>query len=486
MARIDIKSTGTTLDTGILQLENGVAMDATLRSVTDQSNTTSPLKLSTTLVQTTSTLKITTQDNPYIDAEDGTGSNRFTVGRATSSQQVNVDFASNPTGSTTAVGAIRTYQDGVNLSEAMTFIEDGSVGIGTTAPVGILHIKKTAANTRLAIDGDAGFNRLISYRTAGLQRFGLYTNNTAESGSNVGSDFAIRAYNDAGTLLNTPVFIKRSTGNVGINTLTGTAKLQVVGSGSTTATTSLLLQNSAGTQLGYVDDSGRWNVGQGTNPSGRVLFVNGSAEIATTLNVSGSFTASASTNQIGNLQLLTTGTAAATGLGILAANRALNFQSYDGLNGALFDFTQYSSAIPQLSTLSKGIIRVRNIGFSDGNLDNLQGNTLWLEPTYNFTNGAYSNLIARGIYYNPTLTSLLGTKHYGIQTTSGGAYINTATPNATAALQVDSTTQGFLPPRMTNAQRTAIGTPAVGLMVYCTDAVEGLYVYKSTGWTFII
>lgn len=57
---------------------------------------------------------------------------------------------------------------------------------------------------------------------------------------------------------------------------------------------------------------------------------------------------------------------------------------------------------------------------------------------------------------------------------------------ASAKVQIDSTTQGFLPPRMTNAQRTAIATPAVGLMVYCTDATEGLYVYKSTGWTFVI
>lgn len=55
-----------------------------------------------------------------------------------------------------------------------------------------------------------------------------------------------------------------------------------------------------------------------------------------------------------------------------------------------------------------------------------------------------------------------------------------------AKMQVESTTQGFLPPRMTNAQRTAIATPAVGLVVYCTDAVEGLYIYKSTGWTFVI
>jgi len=64
--------------------------------------------------------------------------------------------------------------------------------------------------------------------------------------------------------------------------------------------------------------------------------------------------------------------------------------------------------------------------------------------------------------------------------------IGTSTDVASSILTIESTTKGFLPPRMTNAQRTAIGTPAVGLIVYCTDAVEGLYIYKSTGWTFII
>ena len=62
----------------------------------------------------------------------------------------------------------------------------------------------------------------------------------------------------------------------------------------------------------------------------------------------------------------------------------------------------------------------------------------------------------------------------------------TAVASASALLQVDSTTKGFLPPRMTNAQRTAIPSSSVGLMVYCTDATEGLYIYKSTGWTFIM
>ena len=71
---------------------------------------------------------------------------------------------------------------------------------------------------------------------------------------------------------------------------------------------------------------------------------------------------------------------------------------------------------------------------------------------------------------------------------TSGIQVGTGTKSASSILQSDSTTQGFLPPRMTNAQRTAIagGTPAVGLMVYCTDATEGLYIYKSTGWTFII
>jgi hypothetical protein len=68
----------------------------------------------------------------------------------------------------------------------------------------------------------------------------------------------------------------------------------------------------------------------------------------------------------------------------------------------------------------------------------------------------------------------------------GGTVFGNQTKVASAKVQIDSTTQGFLPPRMTNAQRTAIATPAVGLMVYCTDATEGLYIYKSTGWTFVI
>ena len=61
----------------------------------------------------------------------------------------------------------------------------------------------------------------------------------------------------------------------------------------------------------------------------------------------------------------------------------------------------------------------------------------------------------------------------------------TAPFNTSAILEVRSTTQGFLPPVMTSAQRLAIATPATGLMVYQTDGTEGLYIKKSGGWALI-
>ena len=47
--------------------------------------------------------------------------------------------------------------------------------------------------------------------------------------------------------------------------------------------------------------------------------------------------------------------------------------------------------------------------------------------------------------------------------------IGTTTPHASAALDIESTNKGFLPPRMTTAQRNAIANPAVGLSIYNID-----------------
>jgi len=77
--------------------------------------------------------------------------------------------------------------------------------------------------------------------------------------------------------------------------------------------------------------------------------------------------------------------------------------------------------------------------------------------------------------------SLPGTRSLTL-TATGAVGVGTVAPLPSAALDVTSTTQGFLPPRMTQSQRLAISSPATGLMVYQTDGTEGWYGYKSTGW----
>jgi hypothetical protein len=51
-------------------------------------------------------------------------------------------------------------------------------------------------------------------------------------------------------------------------------------------------------------------------------------------------------------------------------------------------------------------------------------------------------------------------------TGAGIVAVNTISPSAAAQLDVSSTTRGFLPPRMTTAQRDAISTPPDGLILY--------------------
>jgi hypothetical protein len=60
--------------------------------------------------------------------------------------------------------------------------------------------------------------------------------------------------------------------------------------------------------------------------------------------------------------------------------------------------------------------------------------------------------------------------------------IGVDSPVASAKLQVDSTTQGFLPPRMTTVQMNAIGTPAAGLIIFNTTDNKH-YGYNGTTWT---
>ena len=75
--------------------------------------------------------------------------------------------------------------------------------------------------------------------------------------------------------------------------------------------------------------------------------------------------------------------------------------------------------------------------------------------------------------------------------------IGTNTPNASAQLDVTSTTKGFLPPRVSltsTSDVSTIATPATGLLVYNTatqgsapsNVTPGFYYYDGSKWQRII
>jgi hypothetical protein len=96
---------------------------------------------------------------------------------------------------------------------------------------------------------------------------------------------------------------------------------------------------------------------------------------------------------------------------------------------------------------------------------------------FDVTNGTLNGATgADFLFRQGGLTSMLINSSQQVGIGSGLSSVN-----ASAQLQVDSTTRGFLPPRMTTTQKLAIGTPAAGLMVYDTTLNQMSY-YNGTTW----
>lgn len=96
------------------------------------------------------------------------------------------------------------------------------------------------------------------------------------------------------------------------------------------------------------------------------------------------------------------------------------------------------------------------------------GYTAWWAESYDYsllTDGSNTYL------NSPSASGLLlfrigNNNKMVISGTDGNVSISNTFPDASAQLDVVSTTKGFLPPRMTSAERDAITTPAEGLMIY--------------------
>jgi hypothetical protein len=78
-------------------------------------------------------------------------------------------------------------------------------------------------------------------------------------------------------------------------------------------------------------------------------------------------------------------------------------------------------------------------------------------------------------------TTVLGNTSTTFGRWYGSLLLGTTTNAASSILTMESTTQGFLPPRMTSTQRDAIASPAEGLVIYNTTT-NLLNVYNGTMW----
>jgi hypothetical protein len=116
-----------------------------------------------------------------------------------------------------------------DLNDLAVITNAGRMGIGTNSPAALLHVYNASGNTAINVQSvsnnaylnlNAGLNAVeasVAAFTEGSQRWSFGKSNTAESGSDAGSDFFINRYNDAAVFQSQPVVIKRSTGFVGIN-----------------------------------------------------------------------------------------------------------------------------------------------------------------------------------------------------------------------------------------------------------------------------
>jgi len=210
------------------------------------------------------------------------------------------------------------------------------------------------------------------------------------SASAGGSNTQIQ-FNDSGAFGADSLFNWDNTNKrLGVGETTPTGRVHIKGEGSTSATTSLLVQNSAGTNMLFVTD-----------------------------------------NKIVNAREL------------LRVNHNSNSSRY--------------------TQLAWGSIVANDTG-----------------TELSIYGGGYSSAIFLNGSTKSTAAGATGIQSTGVLIAASVSQ-NSFDPEDSAQLQVDSTTKGFLPPRMTNTQRNAI-EPTAGLIVYNTTD-NTLNYYNGTNWT---
>lgn len=162
----------------------------------------------------------------------------------------------------------------------------------------------------------------------------------------------------------------------------------------------------------------------------------------------------------------------------LTAGRAVSALSYASTTGATFATSSGNVGIGTASPLVKLVV-------SNGGANGLEINPAATTTltTYNRSTLAYSALRVTANVFTIQTGAVTPTTTFTLDS-SGNVGIGTTAPNASAILDVQSTTKGVRMPNMTTAQKNAITSPAAGLMVFDTTLAK-LCVYTGAAWETI-
>jgi hypothetical protein len=206
-----------------------------------------------------------------------------------------------------------------------------------------------------------------------------------------------------------------------------------------------------------------FNAGGGTT-SKVTMFTTGNVGINTTADAGFKLDVNGTARVTGNVRIVAPG----------LANNSLTLSSAPG-SANIISF-QNTDATTQGGFFATG--SSFNYGTYQPNQSNLSGGTGGIG--IRTSNGANAHIR----FYSGNADGDFSTEKMRIVSTTGNLLINTTTDVASSKLTIESTTQGFLPPRMTTTQRNAIASPATGLILYDTT-LNKLCVRTASAWETI-
>lgn len=422
---------GGSVATGVLQLASGVALDTTLRNVTDQAGTASPLQLSTTQVN----IGGGTSLGRLVVRGDGTNP----IARFESSAGLAVISITEASGILLGNASSKPTISPFSATGAAFDLAGTAIGFNPTNQSGFSYWMSNSTITSTA--AESGY----------ISLYGIFA--AAAGAANFRPLKILYTINNSGAQTGTATGIFLNATETALNSMTH--NLIDLGTGGGTYVSRFKVGRILDVAFNFNDSADRFSlfsISRVGSPATPVLFFgSGSGPTGT----QGRIAANGD-----NLALGTVASGIFTERLIVTTT---NLIAFGGTTNAFPALKRNGAALEVRLADDSGFAALQASQFTSNLFVGTTSGRMDLRAQYDMSIGL------------------------GFTGGVGGLAISQATgvsPNASALLDVVSTTKGFLPPRMTTTQVNLIATPAEGLVVYNTT-ISHLCVYQSGVWVRI-